>query len=56
MIRFSGGDGIQGRRHILFAHHPRYDVAATLGEDHVVIFWDCDRRKLLHMNELGLDK
>ena len=47
---------MQGKSKALFAHHPKYEVSATLGEDQVVIFWDCDRRKLLHMNELGLDR
>ena len=44
------GDGIQGKGKTLLAHHPRYDVSATLGEDQIVIFWDCDRRKLLHQS------
>jgi WD40 repeat protein len=56
LIRFSGGDGVQGKGKALLAHHPRYEVVATLGEDQVVMFWDCERRKLLHMNELGLDR
>jgi len=29
---------------------------ATLGEDQMVMFWDCDRRKLLLTYELELNK
>lgn len=54
--RFSSGDGNRGRGRVLIAHHPKIDVLASVGEDQVVIFWECDRKKVLLTSELGLER
>lgn len=56
IVRFSAGDGIRGKGKTLLAYLPEEDVLATLGEDQVVMFWDCEQKKLLFMSELGLDR
>ncbi len=56
ILRFNGGGGFKDRGKVLLAHHPKYDVLATLAEDQIVIFWDCNTKKLLQWNELGLDR
>ena len=39
--KFSGGCSEKGKGKVLITHHPRFDILATLGQDHVVTFWDC---------------
>jgi WD40 repeat protein len=38
------------------AHHPKQDILATVGQDHVVIFWNCEQGTILHTSELDLDR
>lgn len=44
------------RRRVIFAHHPRFEIVATIGDDHNLLFWDTERRRFIFSSYLGLDK